>query len=491
MSLTKVTYSMIQGAVTNALDIGAVADGSTDNQSAVQAWIDSAANGSILHFPKGTYRFASGLTVDRVIHFTGDGRDSGTVLLFDDGAYNAIEIDQADGVSFRNLRIEGDELTTPTLTLIMLDGTGDNVGVFTLDTCGMRRAVTGVTYTGLLPYTVRITSCELGGMDKAIDIINSLHLTINNCTFGTGLSLTTDPLIKAIGQGVRVTDNQFETYVSKANLQVSGGYIVEGNHFEPGSGRIVVSGGYGSVIGNTFRSLEYDAGFDGHAIEVQAGDQCSVIGNSIRVDSADPVTCIYHYNSYGGLISGNNIYRATAGTGIYARRASVVGNNFYDTATTIKTDADSLDVEIADNRIAGTGAPSILSTVSFTDQRGTFTPVVKGSTSDGVGTYVTQFGTYQRKGKYVMFRLFVDWSAHTGTGDLLVDGLPFTSDATRTACISVMPYRLTFSGQVGALVNTASTQIAVLEFASGGSAPSGVAIDTDAGLSIAGVYEVE
>lgn len=52
MSLTKVSYSMIQGAPINVLDFGAKGDGVTDDTAAIQA----AANvGGTLYFPDGTY----------------------------------------------------------------------------------------------------------------------------------------------------------------------------------------------------------------------------------------------------------------------------------------------------------------------------------------------------------------------------------------------------------------------------------------------------
>lgn len=58
MSLTKVTYSMIDGAVVNVRDYGATGDGTTNDTVAIQAAIDAAAPNGAVYFPAGTYRIA-------------------------------------------------------------------------------------------------------------------------------------------------------------------------------------------------------------------------------------------------------------------------------------------------------------------------------------------------------------------------------------------------------------------------------------------------
>lgn len=56
MGLTKVTYSMIEGAAINVLDYGADPTGSTASTTAIQAAIDSVKNvGGTVYVPAGTY----------------------------------------------------------------------------------------------------------------------------------------------------------------------------------------------------------------------------------------------------------------------------------------------------------------------------------------------------------------------------------------------------------------------------------------------------
>lgn len=61
MSLTKVSYSMINGAYVNVLDYGADPTGATPSDSAFQAAIDAAA-GRVVYAPAGTYRINTQLT---------------------------------------------------------------------------------------------------------------------------------------------------------------------------------------------------------------------------------------------------------------------------------------------------------------------------------------------------------------------------------------------------------------------------------------------
>ena len=104
MSLTKVNYSMIKGAVFNVLDYGAKGDGATDDTAAIQAAIADAvtANGGTVYFPVGNYRISSTLVLpyEAVITLAGDGNyetSKGTRLrwvgsdnssMIDVGAYN-------------------------------------------------------------------------------------------------------------------------------------------------------------------------------------------------------------------------------------------------------------------------------------------------------------------------------------------------------------------------------------------------------------------
>ena len=70
-------------------------------------------------------------------------------------------------------------------------------------------------------------------------------------------------------------------------------------------------------------------------------------------------------------------------------------------------------------------------------QTGDWLPVAIGATIAGTGTYEVQVGRYVRVGDLVWFTLNLqfDDANHSGTGNLQITGLPFTSDATTSAQI--------------------------------------------------------
>lgn len=76
MGLTKVTFSMIEGAAFNVFDYGAVGDNSNDDTSAIQAALDAIDDngGGALYFPKGQYKITATLTyANSNLKICGDG----------------------------------------------------------------------------------------------------------------------------------------------------------------------------------------------------------------------------------------------------------------------------------------------------------------------------------------------------------------------------------------------------------------------------------
>ena len=77
MSLTKATYSMIEGAPANVLDFGAIGDGVTNDSIAIQAAVDT---GRSVYFPAGTY--LCNISINNKTILYGDGSISSRIKPF-------------------------------------------------------------------------------------------------------------------------------------------------------------------------------------------------------------------------------------------------------------------------------------------------------------------------------------------------------------------------------------------------------------------------
>lgn len=121
MSLTKATFSMIEGQVLNVLDFGAVGDGVTNCTDAIQAAIDSLPNnaqngcGGQIFFPNGVYLVNSQLSVTNKsnVHFLGEGFSGSWdsknygVTLQGAGAYTGIQFTNSVGCTVESIQMKG------------------------------------------------------------------------------------------------------------------------------------------------------------------------------------------------------------------------------------------------------------------------------------------------------------------------------------------------------------------------------------------------
>jgi hypothetical protein len=83
MSLTKATYSLINGSPLNVLDFGAVGNDSYDSTSAIQAAFTAAASsGQSVYIPTGTYKITSSLNITNEIKIYGDGNYRSILKLY-------------------------------------------------------------------------------------------------------------------------------------------------------------------------------------------------------------------------------------------------------------------------------------------------------------------------------------------------------------------------------------------------------------------------
>jgi len=121
-----------------------------------------------------------------------------------------------------------------------------------------------------------------------------------------------------------------------------------------------------------------------------------------------------------------------------------------------------------------------------------FTPSVAGSTVAGVGTYNAQYGSYQLIGRFIFFVITLKWTAHSGTGNLTITGLPQAAlniSSLATPINIVVENLAKGSDAISAYVGSNSNTILVVT-SGNNSAFSPVAMDTSANIYISGFYEV-
>jgi hypothetical protein len=143
------------------------------------------------------------------------------------------------------------------------------------------------------------------------------------------------------------------------------------------------------------------------------------------------------------------------------------------TALDLKLDKNGLTSVANGGLIFGNTANAGLTTLDWY-QESTFSPDVVGTTSAGSATYTLQTGRWTRIGNRVDVFVQLAWTAHTGTGNVKINNLPYTSNATNfnTGVVYGSAALAFGAGLYGVATIGASTSSVLLY----GIDPSGVAI---------------
>lgn len=213
MSLTKVSFSMIAGDAINALDYGAVGDGTTDDTAAIQAAVNAAlgsASGT-LWLPKGNYAVTS-------INIYPTGGKS--LVLVGDGPLNSKFVKYGAG-------------TDPLLNISGTAGGGGGNGV--VSKCQFKNfAVQGTAkgFVGVYADTlahffmegVYITACSIG-----LQSLGSLIFACRSCYFiGNDIGFQADksPINNGYSNLIKFDDCVFQSNSTYHGLLYRGQQIV-------------------------------------------------------------------------------------------------------------------------------------------------------------------------------------------------------------------------------------------------------------------------
>lgn len=222
MALTKVTYSMIDGAVLNVLDYGAIGDGSADDTAAIQSAINALTSNATIYFPVGTYNVTNNLAITSKSNFN--------IVM--------------DGVVVPNLNLSPSTNILFTLTNctnfyikpnIVNASYGYTLDCFTLDTCSYGRIADGVI-------DVKYASIDATAAIQIQDDCNDLTIAYNKIRAGYGILVNDSLNIKNIS----IESNEFLGQVAYGN--VGPGDAIEFNSPTNASSNI-------RVVNNTFTNF--------------------------------------------------------------------------------------------------------------------------------------------------------------------------------------------------------------------------------------------
>lgn len=268
--------------------------------------------------------------------------------------------------------------------------------------------------------------------------------------------------------------NKQNLQINRINSQPSN-ITIDGNAIAGGSFGIRAQGDARGIkiIGNTIRGYSVAAFLIGN----------SSSGNVSHIDIRNNIILPTVAASYVVIINGNVASRITV-------RNNSVENSIGLTAEYLYLNQATTNVQVVVGAWKFWGG-SLSDTGIEYYAEGTFSPTVAGSTTGGTGTYTTQYGKYTRIGNIVHFTLSVAWSAHTGAGYILINGLPFAASADSSQPINAAISSVS-AGTTSARLfmrNVSNSIVAQMIFFDGAASQSYPALNTAGGsVQISGFY---
>ena len=229
----------------------------------------------------------------------------------------------------------------------------------------------------------------------------------------------------------------------------------------------------------------------------------TIVGANVYNDATNekyvvsPNTAATKYQQTGGVHSWYNAAAGAAGTAITFTQAMTLdaSGRLLVGPTSANTSGGILQLSSGITFPATQVASSDANTLDDYEE-GNFTPTISGTTSAGTGTYTTQFGRYTKIGRVVTCDITVTWTAHTGTGNLEIAGLPFsvltTTDYTASASIGYFENVALTAGNVPAFsmfwFNT--TKLRGYQYPTGGGTVASIPMDSAGQMSLSITYIV-
>jgi hypothetical protein len=401
---------------------GAKLNGSDDDTASAQATL-AASNGTRVVFDKGDALITATLSLDD-LNFADIRFESGARIL---AGVNGLTVFQSTvnawGVKIFDADIRGNGFTgVLAFDMVRLEQLG--AGIFR----PVLRDLDGGIFLRSLCTGCHIDDPDIQNTDKPIRVLD-----------GSGGIKINHPRIDSFGLiGIHL---QPAGSFPNVGVEITGGYIQNGGEGIRDEGGVATQ-----ILGTYFETCTVaDIKFDTARFATVRGTNHTSTGNvGVFARDSDGIRVLNPFMSSGGRTVGLFDFDAS-NTNCYAD---------YD----IGADAENTPL----GNTAGIGKIA-------TQEAGTFTPVVEGTSAAGVGTYTIQLGRYRRIGDTIHVRIKVAWTAHTGNGNLVIQGLPAVGTIAATERHPILASSFAFTGPVVAAGFTGSgTELAVYNYANSG-----------------------
>lgn len=428
MALTKVTYSMIDGAAVNVLDFGATGDGVTDDKQAIVDALTSLPNGGTVIFPPGTYLVSSQITLPYGnVRLQGYDYNTSVIKIANNYANNTqlFRCDSVDMLTFADLGFDGN------LANQNIVSTADDKQI-------------AILFVGTSSFgTVQRCYFKDWGKDGVhVGTVNNKRIIVSECRFQ---NIRRIGVTVIAGNQIHVINNQFYDGENQTNVVFNNGV-----HYEPNSAADTLRGLL--IVGNSFANMQ-----GGVMLFNNNGAACS-----------------------GIIVEGNNFDRITERGAVVAYALStggvtIQGNKFRSCGNSSTSSADT-------NGCIAASATSnaIITNNSFETCTGFYGTIsLEGSGSRGAQIKNNSFLSDKRRGIYLgyVFGSNSSGSLRQITGNVMLGG---GQDAANTYPAIAIANNVSHEGN-GDIITGNSIQIST---SSGYS--TGVSIDRDSSTSIVG-----
>lgn len=335
MSLTKTSYSMINGAPINVKDYGAIGDGSTDDTSAIQAAFTAAVanGGGTVYFPDTASFYKITATVNiastaNSITILGDGIWRSEIKLVSaaaDTLFNSAGLLYVTNISVTGTPASGDVYRTGDIGF-------ESAGPITMQNVSLYGWDNGVKWTG--GYYYKFIGCDMRLMNIALNTFDSNNVMIDKCkvselnklivlSSGSGPTVINQCSLESWTQSIAsvtsgaapqiiVSDCYIENY---PETSVAAGLY--GTYYD--NGWVVINGG-DTVLNNNFISCK------GIRRIFDSGGSCRTLkttGNYIIYQSATSTTDFLYVIGTVDTVTINDYAKNSlpAGTGAYSTAA--------------------------------------------------------------------------------------------------------------------------------------------------------------------------